>query len=247
MAIDLSNVNFLIWYFLKNIISGSVGGWDWSSLVDSTDSCSISNTDLDVTVITPCWSPWVLDDDIVTGGGISSPSDGKDTVIKLGSTSSTCKNTTSVLLESSLVSFDSDWNWSSSKSCFKLVWLVWSNIGIWSDGNYTFSLFIVTEASEEFFAWLVWPGGFSHEWVGLNIVESEVHKSTIATAVLCGTVDKVCFWKRDKVSCGKMMSTFKRTSWWESPAWSALTLILNWGNSSCGSPVNSTVDGGFVK
>ena len=93
-------------------------------------------------------------------------------MINLDTTSKSSKNTTFVLLESSFVSFDGDINWSSSKCSFNLVGLLWSNICIYSEGYNTFSLFIVILASVGFFAWAIWPGGFSHEWVGFDINES---------------------------------------------------------------------------
>jgi len=37
----------------------------------------------------------------------------------------------------------------------------------------------------------VWVVGFSHEWVLLNVFESIVHQTTLASVVLLGAVNKV--------------------------------------------------------
>ena len=82
----------------------SHGGKDWGGL-DSTDSCSWSDSDLDEAVVSPGWSPRVLDE-VVILTVFSSVSYSEDSVVKVSSACSRGKHTSSVQLEHRLVSLD---------------------------------------------------------------------------------------------------------------------------------------------
>lgn len=88
----------------------------------------------DVTLLTPGGSPRVLDDPVV-----SSVTDSQDTMIQLF-TASSGKNTTLVMLETSLVSFNGNGNRSLGKSSLKLVWVLFRNISVGSDSGDNVSL-----------------------------------------------------------------------------------------------------------
>jgi len=93
--------------------------------LDTADtSGSFDSGDHDVTLISPCWSPGVSDD-VVRLSVFVSISDSGDGVIELGSASGRVENTTGVTLESNLVSFDSDGDWSLGDSGQKLSGRVW--------------------------------------------------------------------------------------------------------------------------
>ena len=72
---------YLIYWYM---VSYSHGGKDWGGL-DSTDSCSWSDSDLDETLVTPGWSPGVLDE-VVILTVLSSISNSENSMVKAGST-----------------------------------------------------------------------------------------------------------------------------------------------------------------
>lgn len=88
----------------------------------------------DITLLTPGGSPRVLDDPVV-----SSVTDSQDTMIQLF-TASSGENTTLVMLETSLVSFNGNGNRSLSKSSLKLIWVLFRNISVGSDSGDNVSL-----------------------------------------------------------------------------------------------------------
>jgi len=80
----------------------------------------------------------------------------------------------------------------------------------------------------------------SCESIKLDINESPIHQASIATIVENRTVDKLLFRKIESIVCFfcKDKSWFEGACSRESPARSALTLVLNSSNSSCSNPVN---------
>ena len=80
--------------------------------MDTADTgSSFNGGDHDVTLISPSWSPGVSND-VVRLSVLVSISDSGDSVIELGSASGGVKNTTGVTLESHLVGFDGNRDWS---------------------------------------------------------------------------------------------------------------------------------------
>jgi hypothetical protein len=76
--------------------------------LDSTDTNRVlDGSDSDVTLLTPAGGPGVSDDVVVTNGVISTPSDGSDSVVELGSTSIRVDDTTGVVMEDILVGLNS--------------------------------------------------------------------------------------------------------------------------------------------
>ena len=80
---------------------------------------SFNGGDHDVTLISPVWSPGVSDD-VVRLSVLVSISDSGDGVIELGSASGGVQDTTGVTLESHLVGFDGDGDWSLGDSSKEL-------------------------------------------------------------------------------------------------------------------------------
>jgi len=78
---------------------------------DTSSEPSILGGDVDVTGISPCWSPGVSDD-VVRLSVFLSESDSGDGVIEGGSASGGVKDSTGVSLENFGVSFDGDGDWS---------------------------------------------------------------------------------------------------------------------------------------
>jgi len=78
---------------------------------DTSSKPSILSGDVDVTSISPSWSPRVSDD-VVGLSVLNSVSDSSDSVIEGGSASGGVQDSTSVTLEDFGVSFNSNRDWS---------------------------------------------------------------------------------------------------------------------------------------
>jgi len=102
-------------------------------------------------------------------------------------------------------------------------------------------------ASEEGSFGFVWVLRLGLEWVALNILESVVHESTIASVVLLGAVNELLLGEGVKLSILDLVSTLNGTGGGESPAGSALSLVLDWGDGTLGSPVDGSLEVGGVE
>jgi hypothetical protein len=85
------------------------------------------------------------------------------------------------------------------------------------DGTDT-SRFFVRAGSNSSVARGVWIVGLELEWSGLNVIESVVHESTIASTVLGGAGDELLLREGLKCSTLDGISTFDGTGGGESPA-----------------------------
>jgi len=91
----------------------------------------------------------------------------------------------------------------------------------------------------------VWVHGLRVNALGINhILESPVHPATIAALVSFSlrAVDQVLFTQRDELAGLAESLSFKRTSGRESPAGAAVSLILDRGDVSLGSPIDGRGD-----
>lgn len=81
-----------------------------------------------------------------------------------------------------------------------------------------------------------------------DVLEGIVHQTSSTTIVSLagGAVDEVLLGEGNQVSFSEEPGTFHGSGGGEGPARSALTLILNWGDSSLGSPVDSVGEGKLV-
>lgn len=79
-----------------------------------------------------------------------------------------------------------------------------------------------------------------------DVLESVVHQTTVATRVSLGAIDQLLFREIDGAGglTGDDQSGFDSTSGGESPARTALTLILDTGNLTSGNPVD--IRGGIL-
>ena len=214
----------------------SVCGWVNRCLLDTADSdCSFNSGNLDVSLISPWGSPGVSNNVVVLSGSwISSITNSSDSVIKLSSTSSRVQNTWSILLENSSVSFNSDWNWLFCNCSHKL----WGRFR-WN------SCVPLSLNNTSVFTCLARLSGGCVGVVSLEILsmKSCISESTwlpTSIASLTGhyTINKLLFSERKEFSSLNKVFSFNGSSGWESPAWSTLSLIFNWINSSFSSPVN---------
>ena len=86
--------------------------------------------------------------------------------------------------------------------------------------------------------------------MSLSVLHGGCHISTITTLMsiwTTSTLDKLLLWKLHKFSfCDKVM-TFDSSNSWESPAWTALSLILNICHSSFIEPIYGAWDVRIIK
>jgi len=154
--------------------------WLRSAHLDTADTSTSLNSEFDVSLISPCGRPGVLYE-VVLDTVLNTPSDSEDTVIELSSTGRSSDNSRLVLLEDSSISFDGNGNWSSGKESLHLIWVLLWNISI-GDGSNNTLVFLIF-ACEKTGLGSVWIVSLSLELVGLSVLESEVHETTIATVV----------------------------------------------------------------
>lgn len=88
-------------------------------LLDTADTLTRLNTDLNVTCVTPASTPGVLNK-VVFGTVIGSVTNSKNSVVKTGSARRSRQDTTGVTLENSSVSLNGDSNWLLVKGGLKL-------------------------------------------------------------------------------------------------------------------------------
>ena len=210
------------------------GVWpDWCLLDTADTSGSFNGGDVDITSISPGSTPWVSHD-IVVLSSLVSISDSGDGVVEWGSTSSGVKDTTGISLEDSSISFNSNGNWSysdgglegSSRSSLNSVDLGDVNCGrVWWSSACT----VLGSVG------IVWFESLS---VLGNVVHGIWLPSSIASVACSVTVNHLLFSKGNKFSLLDLMMSFNSAGGWESPAWTALSLVLNWVDSSLCSPVD---------
>jgi len=149
-------------------------------------------------------------------------------------------------LENGFVGLNGDGDWSPGNSSLELSWAVSGDI-IVALGNTWLGLRCFGAASPEGFSSEVWVLSLGLEWCGLNVLESSLHESTVATAVLLGAVNELLLGERVELASGNEVSTLNGTSGGESPAGSALSLVLNWGDGTLSSPVDGVGEVGGVE
>jgi hypothetical protein len=163
-------------------------------------------------------------------------SDQEDSVVKVGSAFVTGNDSTGVGLEDWFVGLDGNWNGLSGSSNQELVWGVWLNNSVIRELDLSFILGLLADTI------LTGVGIVSfklHSSVNGEI-ECTEHPSSIATSIahIGWAVNQLLFWKGDQFTSADLGDTFHGSSSREWPAWSAWTLVLHWGHSSCISPIN---------
>jgi len=100
-----------------------LGGW---ARLDSADTSAFLDTESDVAVLSPGFTPGVLDE-VVLNAVVGTVADGEDSVVELISTA-LGDDTTSVRLEDSLVSLNGNGDWAQVESSLELRWAVSGDI-----------------------------------------------------------------------------------------------------------------------
>lgn len=157
-------------------------------------------------------------------------------MVHTNTTSSWLNDTPSVGLENSLISFNTDWDGLSGNSGYQLRWWVFG------DGSSTWELSLSSSSNVVASATStsVWIITFTFNFVFNGVFESIFWESSIAAKVALGfwTINKLLFWEGYQWSFLDLVDTFNGTSSWESPTWTARSLILYTCDGSWTSPVN---------
>ena len=183
--------------------------------MDSADTGSSFDSDSDESLISPGWSPGVLDKEELDSVE-DTVSDGEDSVIEGGSAVTSGDDSRLVSLEGKLVGLNGDGDWSYGKGSLELGWVVLSNHGEVNVGN--LSLGLVVLAGKEGGLGSVWVVGLGLEWVLLNVHESEWHGATLASVVQPGAVNKLLLGEGDKLLGLDEVHSFDGSGGGESPA-----------------------------
>jgi hypothetical protein len=220
----------------------SVGGRIRGLLEDTAD---VVLTDLDVTLLSPGWAPRVLDEEVVLTV-LSTIADSKDTMIERGTASVSGDDTSLVTLEGNLIGLNSNRDGALHEGSHKLSLLTVLNIVISGGTNDTLIL-LVSAAEEAMRLGNVRIVRFGLERVGLGVGEGSVHHTTVAAHVQPGAVNQLLLGEGDEVTGLDLVSALEGTSGGERPAGSALTLVLDGGDSSLGNPVDLISEVGVIK
>ena len=156
-------------------------------------------------------------------------------MVKLSSTCSWINNSSGIGLEDWLIGFNSNGHWLLGNGSSELWRAVCGNIFVWenTNGSLRFNEGAGTILSG------VGIVSFSLKFGSLSILECSIKHSTVTTFISEGrwAINKLLLWKGDHLSSFYGIHALNGTSGREWPAWSALALVLNGGNSNV-SPVN---------
>lgn len=183
--------------------------------VDSADTSTVSDSDLDVTFFSPSRTPGVLDEEVIVAV-FGTVTNGEDSMVELGSTGFGGDDTLLVSLEDGFVGLNSDRYRLLIKSGLELIRRIGGDIVEILDANNTVSglVFASTEAVS-----LVRVFFFSLKRGGLSVSESKIHEASEAAVVaVLGTVDELLLREFDKLTIVDEVGSFHRSNSREGPA-----------------------------
>jgi len=205
------------------------------------DTAHVGSTcHVDVTLVTPCCAPGVLDLVVVLSvhGSVTY---GKYTVVQLGSAPGVVEYTRFVHLECWFVGFDGNGDWVLADGGNKGVFVHFRDVDVAGDGDRVLAGWGRALSVNS----LVWEFGVGADTTVLDDeVECVVHQTTLAAVVDFVAVYQVLFGQGDQVSGGDLVCTFDGTGGGEGPAGTALALVFDWGYGTLLRPVDAFWGGG---
>ena len=197
----------------------SVGGDGKGLHLDTADTFTIDDGELDEASITPGGVPGVLDEPVVlAGGGIVSPSHSEDGVVKAGSALRGVKDTGSVGLEDSLIGLNGDGQRLGGKGGLHLVDAVLGDESVVADIDRGGRPRVVKAGGTGTITRGVGVGGLELGVVLLVVLESLVLPATTATVVSGGAGDELLLREAEEFTSGEEVGTLNCTGGGESPA-----------------------------
>jgi len=195
--------------------------------LDSADTVSVGKTNSDVSLVTPARTPRVLDDVMV-----STVSNSENSVVE-NVTAAGGDDSIGVVSKHLLVSLDGDSNGTGVQGSLEV-----SNTNRHREvaGGIGNTLGFVGSAT--LVVGFVRVVSLKDDSVLLSVVESVILPATIATVVEVDTVNILLLGEGEESGVLNLEVSLKSTSGREGPAGSALTLILDRGDSTSFSPVN---------
>jgi hypothetical protein len=131
-------------------------------------------------------------------------------------------------------SINSDGDGSCGKSSFQWTTVSFSNVSEFGDSVssvLSLACLIFSNIGISRSAW---------DTLGNDVLEGRVHPSTVATSVTIWgrAINKFLFREGVKTLSGNSISSFSSTNSWESPAWSAWSLVSNGVEDTFSGPIN---------
>ena len=181
----------------------------------------------DIAIFTPCCSPWVSNNGVVLAVFNTIPNS-CNSMIKRVSTDAWVEDSALVGVEDWVAGIDRHTCWLSIKGASQLICTVWWQMEVVSHGNLSLSGWgntIVILGS-------IWVVLLEGNWVSHGVFKGKPFKTTVTTSTICVAVDELLLWELLQLAGCDLMGSFDGSSWREGPAWTTLTLVLNWVNSS---------------
>jgi len=208
---------------IKKASRQSVGGGVEGTGLDTADTLTVLDGELDVTLVTPDGGPGVLDEPVVEAGvGIGTVADGEDGVVNLGTAIGGVKDTRLVGLEDHLVSLDGDSEGLEVKAGLHLLNVVLGDVGVGGDIDGGGGVGLVgAGASGLGGAGGVAVDGLELSLVGLKVLEGAVLHATVATEVAvseASAVNELLLGEGEELTSSDVVSALKSTGGGESPA-----------------------------
>lgn len=222
------------------VMDSSQSIWVWVADSQSTEIGVSFN--LEVSSFSPLVSPWVSDDVVWKASLRKVISNSKDSMVHIlsgGSAIIRGEHTWSVVSEVR-IDLVSKWDWSNvSKSVLEFFFVSWSDVNCTSDSDEV--LFVIVSAVLIFSLIRIAPFSFNTSIMS-DVLKSLRWETSTAPKVVkvTSTVDQLLLREllRFGVWVSDLIVRFKGSNSGESPAWSALSLILDVSDNSLVSPVN---------
>ena len=149
------------------------------------------------------------------------------------------ENALIVELERTARSINTNSNWLLFNSSHQLVVILLSNSSLAYNRDSSLCFIGTTNSSLCTISTCVRIVSLEFDRICHSIHECFLWLTTFATIIvtLFWAIYKLLFWELYQVSSFNKVSTFHWSSWCECPAWSTVTLVLNWGNSTLITPV----------
>lgn len=144
-----------------------------------------------------------------------------------------------VALEDGCVGFDGDGRWAGGDGSLELSNGIGENVGVSGGLDLTFGL-VVSAGS---LSGGVWVGSLEFLTVGVEVVESVRLPSTLATVGGGVAINDFLLGKGEESSGLDEVGTLNGGGGRESPAGTALFLVLDWVHGTLGSPVDFNIVG----
>ena len=163
----------------------SVGGDGFWLHLDTADTITIDDSELDVALVAPGGVPGVLNEPVFRSV-LGAPADGEHGVVKSGAALGAVEDTALVGLEDVLVGLDGDGKGLRGEGSLHLGDVAGSDEAVVAHIDCGGGALVVSACGHTSFTRYVWVGGLSLGLSGLPVLEGLVLPATVATVVGSG-------------------------------------------------------------